>query len=204
MNSNNSLAKSASALRWRSKPVVFLLLVLPFLFLLQQIFTGQLGPDPAEALSRQTGEWAIRMLFLTLLMTPLRRFTGKPLFVQHRRMIGLFAFFYALLHVLTFFWLYTAWQLSALLEEFVQRPYITVGLVAFIILCLLALTSPHAARRRLKRNWQRLHKFVYVAALLTVTHVWWQSRSDLTEAVVYAVILLLLMIARVPRINRAH
>lgn len=182
--------------------MVFLLLLLPFLFISQQVFTEQLGPDPAEALSGQTGDWAIRTLFLALLMTPLRSLTGKVVFVQHRRMIGLFAFFYALLHVLVFAWLYTGWQFELLIEESLKRPYITVGFAAFVILFALALTSPHAARRRLKRNWQRLHSLVYLAGLLTVVHVWWQSRSDLTEAVVYASLFVVLMLARFPKWRR--
>ena len=175
------------------KPLVFVLALLPFLVLVFRILQNNLGPDPVQELSLDTGEWALRFLIIALAMTPLRRITNQIEFTRHRRMIGLFALFYATTHLLV--WLIFVLELRwfAIGEEILERPYITIGFIAYLILLALGFTSPKFMVRRLGKSWKRLHKLVYVAAILGVIHLLWILRLDIGPAVFYGLLVALLL-----------
>ena len=175
------------------KPAVFLTALLPLVLLLARIGQNAIGPDPAQQLAIETGEWSLRLLLFTLCLTPLRQLTGRVEFVRLRRMLGLFALCYATVHLLVWISLLLGFRWFAIAEELVERPYITVGFAAFVILLALGLTSPRAMVRKLGKNWKRLHRLVYVAAVLAIVHLWWILRTDITEAVVHAALLALLL-----------
>lgn len=178
---------------------MFVLCLLPFVWVLYASVVDRLGPDPAEALMHFTGEWSLRMLALTLLVSPLRTWTGWSVLMKMRRMLGLFAFFYCCIHFVSFLQFYTGWAPAALAEELVERPYITLGFGAWLLMLPLALTSTRAMQRRLGGNWRRLHGLVYPAAVLACLHLLWQARSDVGEALIYLVIFGLLLTWRLRR-----
>jgi len=180
------------------KPVVFLLCLLPVGWLVCAAGTNALGPDPAESIMHSTGEWALRILLVTLAVSPVRKLWGWRWPMTLRRMLGLFAFFYATVHLASFGHFYIGWTPSILLEELVERPYITLGALAWVLMLPLAVTSTRKMQRRLKRNWRRLHRAVYPAAMLACLHLLWQARSDLGEPILYSVLLFLLLIWRLP------
>ena len=181
------------------KPGVFLLALLPFGYVLWRVFSNDLGPDPAQELAIETGEWSIRFLLLALAITPLRQLTGQVEFTRQRRMIGLFALFYASVHLLVWVSFLLAFRWSAIGEELIERPYITVGFSAWVILLALGVTSPKAMVRKLGRNWKRLHRLVYAAGILGLIHLLWIQRTDLVEVVFYGAILLALLGYRLAR-----
>ena len=178
---------------------VFLLCLLPCAWVVYAAATGGLGPDPAEVVMHVTGEWCLRMLVLTLLISPLRTWTGWPVVQKLRRMLGLFAFFYGSVHFMSFGQFYVGWTPAVLLEELVERPYITVGFAAWLLLLPLAVTSTRGMQRRLRQNWRRLHRLVYPAAVLGCLHLLWQVRSDFGGALLYIVIFAALFTWRVRR-----
>jgi sulfoxide reductase heme-binding subunit YedZ len=155
-----------------------------------------LGANPVEALERDTGIWALRFLVASLAVTPLRRLGWRTL-APYRRTLGLTAFFYACLHVTTFVALDLGFDLGAVAEDVIKRPYITVGFAAFCILFLLAITSTRAAMKRLGRHWTTLHRGIYVAAICAVVHFTWLVKADYREPLVYGAIVAILLIARV-------
>lgn len=182
-----------------AKPGVFLLCLLPGAYLAYAVylaFTGGenlLGPDPAQFLSLETGEWAIRLLILSLAITPLRYLLNWPYAFRFRRMIGLFAYFYVCMHLLVFLMFLLQWEWGAIGREIAERPFITIGFGGFVLLTLLALTSFNAAQRKLGRNWKRLHRLAYAASILGVMHVIWIVRSSYFDAVLYGALVLLLL-----------
>ena len=180
------------------KPVVFSLCLLPFGWLVYAAGTNVLGPDPAESIMHLTGEWSLRILLVTLAVSPVRKIWGWRWPMTLRRMLGLFAFFYATVHLASFSHFYIGWTPGILLEELVERPYITVGALAWVLMLPLAVTSTRKMQRRLKRNWRRLHRAVYPAAMLVCLHLLWQARSDLGEPILYSVLLFMLLIWRLP------
>ncbi|PCJ17797.1 MAG: sulfoxide reductase heme-binding subunit YedZ [SAR86 cluster bacterium] len=175
------------------KPVVFVIALIPFIILLVRIFQNDLGPDPVQELSLETGEWTLQFLILAIAMTPLRRITNRIEFVRHRRMIGLFALFYATLHLAVWLTFLLEFRWLAILEEVIERPYITVGFSSYLILLALGLTSPKFMLRKLGKNWKRLHKLVYVAAVLGVLHLLWILRLDIGSAVFYGSLVAVLL-----------
>lgn len=177
----------------RLRILTFLACLIPFVALVSKVVQNDLGPDPAKELALLTGEWAIRFLLLALAMSPLRQLSGRVEFAQRRRMIGLFALFYASVHFLVWVVFLLGLQWGAILEEVVERPYITVGFSSFVILVALGVTSPRAMVRRLGKNWRRLHRLVYVAGVLAVVHLVWIVRTDLSQALVYGAILAALL-----------
>ncbi len=181
------------------KPAVFALALAPLASLAARAVRGGLGPDPAQALSVETGEWTLRFLLLALAMTPLRQLSGNVLFARHRRMLGLFAFFYACAHFLAWAAFLLGFRWSAIAEELAERPFVTAGFAAWLILAALAATSPRAAARRLGRNWKRLHRLVYLAAGLAMVHLVWILRSDFGEAALYGGLLAALLGYRLAR-----
>lgn len=181
------------------KPVIFFMALIPFIWLLLKVFQNDLGPDPAQALSIETGEWTLRFLLLTLAITPFRQIFRVAEIARLRRMIGLFAFFYASIHFLSWMAFILGFRWLAIAEELVERPYITVGFLAYVILFLLGVTSTNSMVRRLGKNWKRLHKFVYAASILAIVHLLWILRTDVTEAVIYGVLLVILLGYRIIR-----
>lgn len=155
-----------------------------------------LGPDPVAEVEHYLGLWALRMLMLALAITPLRQWTGQPQLLRFRRMIGLYAFAYASLHFAAWLGLDLRGYWSLVAGEIVERPYITVGFAAWLLLVPLAVTSTRGWMRRLGRNWGRLHKLVYAAGVLAVLHFWWLVKSDVREPLLYAAILAVLLGAR--------
>ena len=181
------------------KPLIFFMALIPFIWLLLKVFQNDLGPDPAQALSIETGEWTLRFLLLTLAITPFRQIFRMAEIARLRRMIGLFTFFYASIHFLSWMAFILGFRWLAIAEELVERPYITVGFLAYVILFLLGVTSTNSMVRRLGKNWKRLHKFVYAASILAIVHLLWILRTDVTEAVIYGVLLAILLGYRIFR-----
>lgn len=180
------------------KTAVFLLCLAPLGALGARIAGGEVPPNPVETLTHFTGDWALRLLLVTLAVTPLRRLSGWGWLLRLRRMLGLFAFFYAVLHLATYLWLDQFFDWGAIAEDVLERPYITLGFAAFLVLVPLAVTSTRGWVRRLGRRWQILHRGVYVAAVLAVLHFLWLVKGDPTEPLIYAGVLALLLAARLP------
>ena len=186
----------ALCLRPLAKPLVFVLALLPFVYLLWSAAFDQLGANPAEALVRATGDWTLRMLCVVLAVTPLRRLTGNPGLARFRRMLGLFVYFYVVLHLLSYSGFDMAFDVADIGKDIVKRSFILVGFAAFVLLTSLALTSFNRAIKALgAKNWQRLHKAVYVVAGLAILHFFWMraGKNDFAEVAVYAAILATLM-----------
>lgn len=179
-------------MRWL-KPAVFLLCAYPLARLVALGFDHGLGVNPIEFITRSLGTWALSFLLLTLAVTPVRKLTGWNQIQRVRRMLGLTAFFYALLHWTSYLWLDQFFDWAEILRDIVKRPFITVGMLTFLLLLPLAATSTDAAMRRLKRNWQRLHRLVYPAAMLAVLHYFWLVKRDITQPLIYAGVLALLL-----------
>ena len=184
--------------RWNPafRVLVFLLLLGPFIALVTQIANNSLGPDPAEHLMHVTGEWVMRLMVLVLISTPLAR-NGWSRLARYRRMLGLYVWFYATLHLLVFAQVYIGWSAEVLLEELTERPYVMVGFAAWLILVPLGITSAHTIRRRMGRHWKSLHKLTYAVAVLGWLHLLWLSRSDIGDAVVYGLIFAALLAYRI-------
>jgi len=180
----------------RLRILTFLVCLIPFVLLLLKVLQNDLGPDPAKELALETGEWSIRFLLLALAMTPLRHLSGRMEFAQRRRMVGLFALFYASVHFLVWVIFLLGLRWGAILEEVVERPYITIGFASFLILIVLGATSPRVMVRKLGKNWRRLHRLVYVAGVLAIIHLVWIVRTDLSDALLYGAILAGLLVWR--------
>ena len=184
------------------KIILFFLSLAPALLLLEGALDDALGANPVEHLVRSTGDWTLRFLLFTLLITPLRNLTGQALLLRLRRMLGLFAFFYACLHLSLYIGLDKFFYWDEILADIVKRPFITVGMAAFLMLVPLAVTSTNAMMRRLGRNWLRLHKLIYVIGVAAVVHYYMLVKADVTEPLIYAGILAILLILRLPRLRR--
>jgi sulfoxide reductase heme-binding subunit YedZ len=179
------------------KAGLFVLVLLPLARLIWFGFSGGLGANPIEYITHSTGTWTLVGLLATLSVTPLRKLSGWNWLLRLRRMLGLFAFFYASLHFITYIWLDQFFDLGAVLKDVIKRPFITVGFLAFVLLIPLAVTSTNAMVKRLGgKNWQRLHRLVYVIAILGVTHYWWLVKKDITQPLIYALILAALLAYR--------
>ncbi|MDQ7968583.1 MAG: protein-methionine-sulfoxide reductase heme-binding subunit MsrQ [Oxalicibacterium faecigallinarum] len=179
-----------------TKTLVFGLALLPFLRLVISIFTDQLGANPIEFITRNTGDWALYFLCLTLLITPLRRLLKWNWLIRFRRMLGLFAFFYATLHFTTFFWFDHFFDLGEMFRDVVRRPFIAVGFAAFVLLIPLAVTSTNAMVKRLGgKRWLWLHRLIYVIAPLAILHYWWMKagKNDLEQPLIFGLIVLALL-----------
>ena len=195
-----------SLLRPWFKPVLFLLALVPFLSLLLRAISDSLGPNPAEALMRGTGDWTLRMVVLTLLITPLRQWTGWQTLASWRRMLGLFAFFYGVTHFLCFAWLDMGFEWAAIVRDIAKRPFILAGSTALLLMLPLAATSFNRAVRALGgARWRRLHKLVYGVAALGLLHFFWMrsAKHDYAEVLIYAAVLAVLMGARVVHWRRS-
>lgn len=183
----------------RLKLFLFLLALFPVFRWLWLGFNDGLGANPPEFLIRSTGIWALVALWLTLAVTPLRRLLHQPALLRVRRMLGLFAFFYTALHLLGWAYWERGWSIASMWDDVVDRPFITVGVIAFVPMLALACTSTHGWMRRLGRRWQTLHRSVYAIAVLSVLHFWLvrSGKNDFFEPYAYATVLALLLFFRV-------
>jgi methionine sulfoxide reductase heme-binding subunit len=182
----------------RIRAGVFLLCLAPLARLLLLGATDGLTANPIEFITRSTGTWTLVFLLLTLSVTPLRRSLGWPWLLRLRRMLGLYAFFYGCLHLTTYVWLDQFFDPASIVRDIVKRPFITMGFTAFVLMLPLALTSSHAMVRRLgAARWQRLHRLVYAVAVAGVVHYWWLVKRDITQPLLYALVLAGLLLARV-------
>jgi methionine sulfoxide reductase heme-binding subunit len=185
-----------------AKPLLFALCLLPALWLVYGAVANTLGANPAEALIRSTGDWTLRLLCLTLTVTPLRQVSGWHALARLRRMLGLFTFFYAVLHFLCFAWLDMGFDTAAILQDIPKRPFILVGSLALLLMLALAATSFNRAIKAMgATRWQALHRAVYAVALLALLHFFWMraGKNDFKEWSVYAVVVALLLGWRVHR-----
>jgi sulfoxide reductase heme-binding subunit YedZ len=176
-----------------AKPLLFLACLLPLARLVVLAFTDGLGANPIEFVTHSTGTWTLVFLLVTLGVTPLRRLSGRSELLRFRRMLGLFAFFYACLHFMTYIWWDQFFDWAAIARDVVKRPFITVGFAAFVGLIPLAVTSNRRMMRRLGRHWQRLHRLIYLIAVAGVIHYWWLVKRDIIQPAIYALVLSLLL-----------
>jgi methionine sulfoxide reductase heme-binding subunit len=180
-----------------AKPLVFIAALGPLAYLLLGAWRGSLGANPIEAITRSTGLWTLRFMLITLAVTPARWLTGWNDIVRVRRMIGLFAFFYGSLHLLTYVWLDQFFDWAAIAKDVVKRPFITAGFSAYVLLVPLAITSTAGMIRRLGgRRWRRLHRLAYVTAAFGVVHYWWLVKLDTRPPRNYAILLAALLLVR--------
>ncbi len=192
MDHKKTPRKKSVLLHPLAKPSLWLLGLLPFLWLFWRAWSDQLGPNPAEALIRATGDLTLRGLCLTLAVTPLRHFTGQPAWVRFRRALGLLTFFYGTLHFLSYAWFDMGLDWNDITRDIPKRPFALVGLLAFLLMVPLAATSFNRAIRWLGgARWQALHRLVYASALLGLLHFFWMraAKNNFEEVAVYAVIL---------------
>jgi sulfoxide reductase heme-binding subunit YedZ len=189
-----------------TRPLLFAACLAPLVYLALATFGAAglgLGANPVEKLLHELGRWGLKFLLLTLAVTPLRRWTGWHWLIGYRRMLGLFAFFYTLLHFAVYAVLDQGLAAGQIVEDILERPYITLGLAALLLMLPLAATSTRAMMRRLGRRWLKLHRLVYPVAILGVWHFYWQVKLDTLQATVYALVLAILLLARlIPALRR--
>jgi methionine sulfoxide reductase heme-binding subunit len=179
------------------KAPVFVACLLPVAYLSWGAAAGLLGANPIKTITEETGTWTLRFLVLTLAVTPLRRWAGLHALLRFRRMLGLFAFFYGSLHLVTYVWLDQFFVVPDILKDIAKRPFITMGMTAFALMVPLALTSTTGWIRRLGRRWQTLHRLAYLSAIAGVVHYWWLVKADTSRPLRYAALVGVLLAARV-------
>ncbi|CAL8472797.1 protein-methionine-sulfoxide reductase heme-binding subunit MsrQ [Caballeronia sp. S22] len=190
-------ARASAGVRWvvPAKVVVFIAMLFPLARLVLLGVTGGLGANPIEFITRSTGLWTLVYLCITLAITPVRRMTGITALARFRRMIGLYAFFFAVLHFTTYIWFDKWFDVAAMLKDIGKRPFITVGFAAFVLLIPLAVTSPKVMVRKLGRRWQTLHRAIYLIAALAILHFWWMKagKHDFELPKIYGSIVIVLL-----------
>lgn len=179
-----------------AKPLVFVLCLLPLSSIVWRIFYGDLGSDPIETITFATGDWTLRFLLITLAVSPFRQWFGLSALLRFRRMLGLYVFFYACCHFLIWFILDHALSFGDMVEDIIDRPYITFGFSALMLLIPLAVTSNNVMVRKLGRRWKKLHRLVYAIIILGVLHYLWLTKADYLEPGIYALIAGVLLIQR--------
>ncbi len=180
-----------------SKIVIFLAALVPLERLAWKAFHDGLGANPVEVITHSTGDWTLILILTTLSITPLRKLTKQYWLIGVRRMIGLFAFFYGCLHFTTYIWLDKSFDVHEMIKDVYKRPFITAGFTAFVLMLPLALTSTKGWIRRLGKNWQRLHRLIYVTGIAAVIHYIWLVKADLRKPLQYAFVLSVLLIYRI-------
>lgn len=183
------------------KTVIFLLALVPFVLLLVRGWKNELGANPIETVTHITGIWTIRFLVITLAITPLRKLTGQAILIRFRRMLGLFTFFYASMHFLTYIWLDQYFDWPFIIKDITEHPYVIVGFTTFLILFSLAVTSPRFMVRKMGKNWKKLHRLIYPAAFLASFHFLWLVKSDIREPLLYFALFTILMLLRLPSVQ---
>ncbi len=189
---------SLKVIRLYLKPIVFLICLLPLILVLTDLLeiSGTLGANPIENIQDRFGIWGLRFIVILLMISPLKKITGIIWLIQFRRMVGLFAFFYVLMHFLVWLLLEQSLLMSAITEDITKRPFITIGFIALLILLILASTSTSKIRRSMGKKWEKLHQSVYLVSILGIWHFWWQVKKDITEPLIYAVIIFILLTYR--------
>ena len=176
---------------------VFLLSTIPFIVITYKIFLNKLGPEPIKEITHHTGEWTLLFLIFTLAMSPLKQITNMNIWISVRRMLGLFAFFYASLHMLTYVGLDYRFDMNEISKDILTKRFIFVGFAAWLLLVPLALTSSKKMMSVLKQYWKKLHRLIYLIALLGITHFIWLVKKDVTEPLIYLLIILFLLAFRI-------
>jgi len=184
------------------KIFIFIICLLPLVNYALGIVNDSLGANPIEYITRGFGEWGLRFLLITLAISPIRLITKKTQILRFRRMLGLFSFFYVSLHLLTYLWLDQFFDWNEIWIDIVENPFITAGMIAYLMLIPLAVTSTNKMMKRLRHNWKRLHKLIYVIAALGVLHFFWLVKADLREPIIYLLILLLLLSLRSRKVTK--
>lgn len=197
------MASSTKRRRVAIKAVIWVSALMPAAWLVWRAMHGDLGANPIEEVLHRLGWWGLVLLTTTLAITPVRRITGWHGIIRFRRLVGLFAFFYLTLHFATYLVLDQWFAWGYILEDIAERPFITAGFAAWLILLTLAVTSTRGWIRRLGRKWQRLHRLIYLAAGLGALHFFWKVKADTQEPLVFAGVIGLLLLARVPAVQRA-
>ena len=181
-----------------AKRALFLICLIPFTVLIYNGITDNLGAEPIKEITHFTGDWTLYLLLTTLSITPLRRMFGWNELIRYRRMLGLFAFFYACLHFLTYFVLDQFFDWGEIVRDIVKRPYITVGFSAFVLLLPLAATSTNNMMKRLGKNWKRLHSLIYITGTLGILHFLWLVKADVRKPLLLGAVLVTLLVLRLP------
>lgn len=179
------------------KPSIFFFSLIPFIIIVYKILFNELGPEPVKEITHHTGEWTLIFIVLTLTMTPLKIITNLSIWISFRRMLGLFVFFYATLHMLTYVIIDYRLDFDSIFKDILTKKFIFAGFTAWLLLLPLALTSSKKAVIFLKDKWKKLHKLIYIIAILGVVHFIWLVKKDLTEPLIYAVIILFLLLFRI-------
>jgi sulfoxide reductase heme-binding subunit YedZ len=175
----------------------FILSLVPLILILYKIVFNQLGPEPIKEITHHTGEWTLLFLIFTLSMTPLKKLTNLTIWISFRRMFGLFAFFYASLHLMTYVGLDYRFDLNSISKDVLTKKFIFIGFAAWLLMVPLAITSSKKMMNLLKHNWKKLHKLIYVISIFGVIHFIWLVKKDLTEPLIYLAITILLLAFRV-------
>jgi sulfoxide reductase heme-binding subunit YedZ len=175
------------------KFILFLICLLPMV----QLFTGammnSLGVNPVETIIRTTGDWTLYFLLITLSVTPVRQLLGFKSLIRYRRMLGLYSFFYACMHFLSYIWFDQFFDVAEILKDIVKRPFITLGFISLLLMSLLAITSTNKMMQRLKRNWKRVHQLIYPIAMMGVLHFFMMTKADYKQPLILATILVILL-----------
>ena len=179
------------------KPSIFILSIIPFLIITYKIFLNKLGPEPVKEITHFTGEWTLIFICLTLSMSPLKRFTNFTFWIKIRRMLGLFVFFYATLHMLTYVIVDYRFDWNQILDDVIKKKYIFVGFAAWVLLIPLVLTSSQKMIRTLKQNWKKLHRLIYIIAVFGSLHFIWLSKTIYFKPLIYFLIITFLLILRI-------
>ena len=184
------------------KSGVFILSTIPILFILYKIYFNKLSPEPVKEITHFTGEWTLIFICLTLSMTPLKRLTNFNIWISFRRMLGLFVFFYASLHLLTYVGIDYRFNLQPIIDDVLKKKYIFIGFAAWVLLLPLVVTSSQMMMKLLKNNWKKLHRLIYVIAIFGALHYIWLSKTIFFRPLVYLVIILVLLALRIKIKNR--
>ena len=179
------------------KPSLFFLSLIPLIVIVYKTFTNNLGPEPIKEITHHTGEWALLFIVFTLAMSPLKKITNLNIWVSFRRMFGLFAFFYASLHLMTYVGLDYRFDLENISKDILTKKFIFIGFAAWLLLVPLAITSSKKMMSILKHNWKKLHRLIYVIAIFAVVHFIWLVKRDLTEPLIYLFVILVLLAFRI-------
>ena len=179
------------------KPSIFFLSLIPFFIIIYKIYFNQLGPEPVKEITHHTGEWTLIFICLTLSMTPLKKLTNLNIWVQFRRMLGLFVFFYATIHLLTYVGIDYRFKWEPIFDDVIKKKYIFIGFSAWLLLVPLAITSSDKMLRLLRHNWKKLHRLIYIIAIFGSLHFIWLSKTIFFKPLIYLIILLFLLSFRI-------
>tara|TARA_B100001105_G_scaffold88121_1_gene69916 strand:- start:867 stop:1478 length:612 start_codon:yes stop_codon:yes gene_type:complete len=191
-------------IRFFWKPLVFFICLIPTILILTDALeiTGHLSANPIEDIQDRLGNWGLRFVVLVLTISPLKIITGKNWIILFRRMIGLFAFYYVFMHFLTWAILEQNLNVSAVIEDIIERKFITLGLISLTLLFIMAVTSPNSIRRKMGVKWYQIHKSIYVVSVLGIWHFWWQVKLDAREPLIYAIIISILLLYRLLKFKK--